>query len=197
MISLRHARREQRALAMGGAIVLALAVLGRGLPALIRWDGQSRVATRDVREQSARADQLITKAVAVRDSATMRGRQLIALAPLLLDGGSSSTASATLAGLVSGAAAKANVRLGSLRLAVDTSAHGVFARISVRGDGTGDVRGVSMLFSELERGPTLLAVRELSISQPDPTAPSDQIETLRVEFIVEGLSLAPHSGSGK
>jgi hypothetical protein len=197
VISMRPIGREQRVLVIGGGFVLALVVLGRGVPTLLRWHAESRSTVSELRGQVARADQLVGTATAVRDSATMRGRRLIALAPLLLDGTTSSAATATLASLVSGAAAKANIRLGSLQLAVDSSHDDTFARVSVRGNATGDVRGLSSLLTQLERGPTLLAVRELSIFQSDPTTPSDQIETLQMEFVIEGLSLAPHAGAHK
>jgi hypothetical protein len=189
--------REQRVLLIGGGIVLALIVLGRGIPALLRWHAESRSTVSELRGQVARATQLVGTATAVRDSATMRGHRLIALAPLLLDGTTSSAATATLASLVSGAAAKANIRLGSLQLAVDSSHGGTFTRISVHGNATGDIRGLSALLTQLERGPTLLAVRQLSIFQSDPTTPPDQAETLQVEFVIEGLSLAPHRGADK
>jgi hypothetical protein len=197
MMSMRPVNREQRVLVIGGGIVLALVVLGRGIPTVLRWHEDSRSTVSDLRGQVARATQLVGRATAIRDSTTVRGRRLIAIAPLLLDGTTSSAATATLASLVSGAAAKANLRLGSLQLAVDSSHHDTFARVSVRGKATGDIRGVSSLLTQLERGPTLLAVRELSIFQSDPASPSDQVETLQVEFVIEGMSLATHGGGDK
>jgi len=48
------------------------------------------------------------------------------------------------------------------------------------------------MLAALEGGQTLLAVRELSITQPQTSAPADQMEALRVELRVEGLMLRPH-----
>jgi hypothetical protein len=61
----------------------------------------------------------------------------------------------------------------------------VFAPVSVRIDATADVRGLTNLLTRLERGPTLLVVRALSITQPEPNA---EMEALAVELTVEGLS---------
>jgi hypothetical protein len=58
-------------------------------------------------------------------------------------------------------------------------------------DVTGDIRGVMAMLASLERGPTLLAVRSLSISQPDLTAGDDRVEALHVEIDVEGLMFNP------
>src|ERR671938_1894657 len=114
---------------------------------------------------------------------------MLALAPALLSGDTPAAAGATLAGLVSGAAARASVRLGVLQVRADSLGHGTFTRIAVTGSATGDVQGVAELLSALEHGPTLLAVRALSVSQTDPAAPVDRMEVLHVDFAVEGLML--------
>jgi len=185
----RHAHPNLRRMRAVGVSLGAFAAVGLGVPPLLRWESESRSAAQELRSERTRAEQQIARATAIRDSATMRGRQLIALGPLLLEGDSPSSAAATLAGLVSGAAAKSNVRIGSLQLAVDSAGPSVFLRVSVRGDLTGDVRGLSAMLAALERGPALLSVQELSISQPDVSAPSDHVETLQSQFVVEGLML--------
>jgi Type II secretion system (T2SS), protein M subtype b len=192
-----HAHPILRSLRTVGISLGAFAAVGLGVPPLLRWESESQSAAQELRSERTRAEQQIARATAIRDSATMRGRQLIALGPLLLEGDSPSSAAATLAGLVSAAAAKSNVRIGSLQLTVDSAGAGVFLRVSVRGDLTGDVRGVSAMLAALERGPVLLSVRELSISQPDVSAPSDHVETLQSEFVVEGLMLDVRRASRK
>jgi hypothetical protein len=122
-----------------------------------------------------------------------RGARFIALAPVVLDGSSVASGGATLASLVSGAAATANAKLGSVHVKVDTAARGArntFAHISARADLTADVRGLSRFLLALERGPTRLAIRALSVTQPEPGGASDRPEMLRVEVVVEGLALA-------
>ena len=47
------------------------------------------------------------------------------------------------------------------------------------------------MLTALEGGATLLAIRDLSITQPEPAAPSDHAEALRLEMTIEGLMLRP------
>jgi hypothetical protein len=41
----------------------------------------------------------------------------------------------------------------------------------------------------LERGPVLLSIRQLSISQAEVGAPADRAESLRLELVIEGLTV--------
>jgi hypothetical protein len=120
---------------------------------------------------------------------------MLALAPALLSGDSPASAAATLAALVSGTAAQANVRLGAVQVRPDSVARGAFTRVAVRASATGDINGVTQMILGLEKGPMLLAVRELSITQAEPGAPADRAEALRLELLVEGLMLNPKPGS--
>ena len=62
------------------------------------------------------------------------------------------------------------------------------ARVAVRASGIGDIAGVTRLLNDIESGAPLLAVRELSITQPEPAAPDGRAEALRFEMLVEGLA---------
>jgi hypothetical protein len=143
------------------------------------------------------AERSVASREALRDSMRVRAARFLALAPALLDGSSTAAASATLASLISGAAATADAKLGAVHARVDTSrrAGSTFARVSARADLTADVRGLSRFLLALERGPTLLAIRELSVTQPEPGAGADRPEMLRVELVVDGLALAPSGTS--
>jgi hypothetical protein len=176
-----------------------VALLGgaRVLPALVRWERDAQSSDISRRALLARATTAIALSNQVRDSARARGARIIALAPALLEGETPATASATLAGIISGAAVRSNVRIGALQLHADTASRGTFVRIGVRGDATGDVAGITTMLSLLESGPTLLAVRELSITQPEPGALADHAEALRVELSVEGLMLRSRTGDVK
>jgi hypothetical protein len=85
------------------------------------------------------------------------------------------------------------VKVGALQLHADTSSRSTFVRVGVRGEVRGDIAGVTAMMAALEGGPTMLAVRELSITQPETSAPADHMEALRVELSVEGLMLRPHA----
>jgi hypothetical protein len=125
----------------------------------------------------------------MRDSLTLRGERLVALGPVLMGGETPAVAAGTLASLVSKVADDAKVQLGALQVHIDSVGDGFFTRVSVRTTVIGDVRGITGLLQALERGPKLLAIRELSISQPEPGATDDQPEMLRAEISVEALAL--------
>lgn len=184
--------RDRRALAIGVGAIVILFAIGKGVPRLLLWERDARSDASDQQEDLDRAVAEISRANVVRDSAKARGARIIALAPALVGGDSPATASATLAGIISGAAARSNVKIGALQLHADTSSRGTFVRVGVRGEATGDIAGISSMLAALEGGPTLLAVRALSITQPETSAPADQMEALRVELNVEGLMLRPH-----
>ena len=89
------------------------------------------------------------------------------------------------------------MRLGAVQIRPDTAGSETFTRISVRADAMGDVAGVTKMLATLERGPTLLAVRSLSIDQSEPAATSDRMESLRVSIVVEGLMLSPRAAASQ
>jgi type II secretion system (T2SS) protein M len=163
----------------------------------VRWQREVRDAVSLSEEKLTRAKLSLERAAKVQDSLKVRSARVVALAPAVLGGDSPATASATLAGIVSGAAARSNVRIGALQLSADTAARGIFTRVSVHGDAIGDIAGITAMLGALEGGPTLLAVRELSITQPEPGAPSDHAEALRVELAVVGLMLRQSAGQAK
>ena len=115
----------------------------------------------------------------------------------MVPGDGPTSAAGELATFVSGTATAADVAVGALQVQVDTAERGgaggdagsPFARVSVQGDLTGDVHGLTYFLSEIEGGLFLLSVRELAITQPEPAAPSDRPETLRAQFVVEGIAL--------
>jgi hypothetical protein len=185
--------RDRRALTFGIGAIVILFALGKGVPRLLSWERGARSNASDQQEGFDRATAEIARANVVSDSAKAWGGRIIALAPALVGGDSPATASATLAGIISGAAARSNVKIGVLQLHADTSSRSTFMRVGVRGEATGDIAGVMAMLATLEGGPTLLWVRELSVTQPEPTAPADHMEALRIELNVEGLMLRPHS----
>ncbi|HSU93718.1 MAG TPA: type II secretion system protein GspM [Gemmatimonadaceae bacterium] len=189
--------RDRRALVIGVCVTLIVLVGRNALPALFTWRRAAREAASRNEEKLDRAKLSLRRAAQVQDSLKSRSIRVVALAPALLGGGSPATASATLAGIVSGAAARSNVRIGALQLSADTATRGVFTRVSVHGDATGDIAGITAMLGALEGGPTLLAISELSITQPEPGAPSDHAEALRVELAVVGLMLRQSAGPSK
>lgn len=184
--------RDRRVLTLGASVIAVMIAALRGVPALQRWSAASVASAREVVAEADNAERSVRGGEALRDSMRVRGARFVALAPRLLDGSTTAAASATLASLIAGAAATADAKLGAVHVRLDT-ARGVrstFARVSARADLTADVRGLSRFLFALERGPTLLAIRELAVTQPEPGASSDRPEQLRIELVVEGLALA-------
>lgn len=197
-LSLRLSARDRRILTLGAVTVVVLLAGARGIPAWRQWRAATWESAAELSAEVSRAQATATRLPALRaEHAALRGRYL-ALAPTLLPGRTPASAGAALTGLVSGAGALSGVRLGALQILTDpasgSSGAGVFRRVTVRGDATGDVAGVTRLLAALERGPARLAIRELSIQQPEPAAPPDRAESLRAEFIVQGLMLVPQDG---
>ena len=183
--------RDRRALLIGVISIGSLVTVSRGLPAWRTWRQSVHEEATASATDLARARSLLAMSTTIGDSLAVRNDRFLAMAPALLDGASSAAAGATLAGLVSGAAATAGVRFGAVQIRSDTASSETFTRISVRADAAGDISGVTKMLATLERGPTLLAIRSLSMDQSEPAAGSDRMETLRISIVVEGLMLTP------
>lgn len=190
--------RDLRTLLAGAGVIGALLLVSRGIPAWRRWDADSRAGAAEMTAALARAEADQRTLKALGDSAEARRERLVEAAPLVVDGNTPAAASATLASLVSGAAATAGVSVGAADLAQgDSASRGYFYPVSVRGDATGDLPGILRFLALLEGAPELLVVREAAITQPDAGGPADRPETLRLEFTVEGLALTPRGGSAR
>lgn len=181
---------DRRALVAGAAVVVASVLFARGLPAWRRWDAGAHEAAAERAREAARTESIVRTLPAGLDSLQARRARYVALGRGVLDGESTAAAGASLASLVSGAAARAGVRIGSVQVRPDTAGAGTFLRISVRAEGTGDLPAITRMLETLEGGRTLLAVRGVSITQPTPGGPAEQPEALRLELTVEGLALA-------
>jgi hypothetical protein len=183
--------RDRRVLAAGAAAIVVLLGIARGLPTLRQWQSETRDSASALAQEAARVRTTMARDHVTRDSLAARQRRFIALAPLLLRGETPAMGGAILASLISTAATEASVRLGPVQVHADTAVHGVFSRVGARAEITGDVHGVGAFLSILESGPTLLGVRELTISQLEPGAAPDRAEALHVAVAVDALMLTP------
>jgi hypothetical protein len=186
--------RDRRVLLAGGAVILLILLLGRGIPAWRRWDQGVRAGAERRMEAAARAEAAIRDLPAGLDSLEARRARFFAVGGSLLEGESPAAAGAALASLLSGTAAQAGVQLGSVQVRPDTASAGAFLRVWVRADATGDLPSITRLLTLLEGAPERLRVREISITQPSPGGPAEQPEALRLEVAVEGLALARGGG---
>ena len=182
--------RDRRTLVTGAGIIVALVLLSRGLPAWRRWDADTRASAAEMATEAARAEATVRLLPASLDSLQARRERYVTLGRGVLDGESTAAAGASLASLVSGAAARAGVQIGSVQVRPDSAGAGTFMRIAVQADGTGDLGAITRMLGMLEGGRELLAIRQLSLTQPNPGGPAEQPEALRMDIVVEGLALA-------
>jgi hypothetical protein len=187
--SLTIYQRERRVIVVGAAISCIGLLAARGIPVWHTWVATQRIAAEDATLALRRGHSLVRGLPVILDTLMRRNDRYIGLAPSLIAGQSPSEASAALLSLISGAGATAGIRIGALRVRVDTTKGKVFPRLIVSGDAQGDIRGLVAFLASLERGPTLLLVKHLVVVQGQPAAPSDRPEALRIEFVIEGLGV--------
>jgi NaMN:DMB phosphoribosyltransferase len=206
--------RERRVLIGGMVFIATLLAALRGVPAWRRWIQDTRASASEAVQAATRATALVRVAKSMRDSLAVRNSRYLALAPTLLVGTTPAAAGATLAGIISAAAAASAVKLESERVRtvgtpqrLETStgvvghrsrSEGVrsaFLQVRVQANVICDIRGLTALLTTLERGPLRLVVRELSVTQSDPVGKADRPEILRASLTVEGLALAADTGS--
>lgn len=187
--------RDRRVLGGGAGAVLLILVLGRGIPAWRRWDADTRASAGELIAEARAAEARSAGLPAALDSLQARRARFVDVGASVLPGASPAAAGASLAGLVSGAASRAGTVLGSVSVVPDTTGGGIFVRVTVRGDATGDLPSITRMLAMLEGDPHRLILRELAITQPNPGGPPEMPESLRVEFSVQGLAMRPGAES--
>lgn len=187
--------RDRRALLAGSALILAGLILTRGLPAALRAHERLRARAEAGVRELASAREALAEEPGVRDSLGARATRLVAWAPRLVGGATPAEGTAELTSLVTGLAAQHRVRVARLQGLPDSAA-GLFVRVGIRLEAQGDVAGLAGWLAALEKGPKLLAVRELAVSALEPAAPPTQAEGLRAELSLIGWA-APRDSTGR
>ena len=185
---LRVGARERRVLVMGGLMVLALLAL-KLTPAIAERRQMLIASDTDVIASAARLDAEIRCSPAIQDSLIARRARLATLDSAVLEGGTRAAGSASLAEMLSDASKLAKIELGPVQLVSevrDTTHHEPFAPVAVRASLVGSVEGVMTFLTILEQGPTLVNVRELSLTRTD-LQPSSNTQGVRAELLVEAL----------
>ena len=190
--------RDRRTLTIGVAVVCTLLTVGKGVPAWRRWaDAQRANAIEHVRQLTI-SRQGVRQLVAMRDSTAVRTARVATLMEQLVVARSVPQAAAALASVLAGDADWAGVKVFTLSVRPDSAARNGFARVGVRVSAEGDVDGLTRYLRRVEADSLLLAVRDLTVNQPDPGAPDTKAETLRLELLVEALAridtIAPTPG---
>ena len=150
--------RDKKAIAIG-LVLLAAARLGlRGIPLLLHQRADLEARALLARIAVERGREALDAHPQVRESLAVRVGRLVALAPRLLDGSSPAEASASLSGLVGGAASLRRVRIVRQESRPDSSAS-LFDRVLLRVEAEGDIAGISGWIADLEEGDKLVRVR--------------------------------------
>lgn len=185
--SLALSPNDRKTLLIGVSVVVAIVVFGRGVPWWYRWQ-------RDVREEAVEsAMEAEQSRYAVRNRPAIarmlrQGEQrYAALGDVFLDGDSPAAAATALTSVVSDAAGESGIQIGALQPAVDSSSQ-TKGLVSVRGSASGDIRGVTHFLSAVESGMPLLSVREVTVTQSDPSASGDRAENLRLDFVIDAIA---------
>lgn len=177
--------RDRRTIALGAMCILLMILVAKVLPAERRWDTRVEMRAALVEREVADARSLVGRETTTRNAVAMRTRALRMLEAGLLRAETKSGGETSLAALVSTAAATAGIKVDALSLDSDAGDHGRLRTASVTGGATGDIQGLAMFLGVLESTRARLAVRALSVTQPDPASPETRAETLRLEFTVQ------------
>ncbi len=189
MIAMSLSKHDQRVLLVGAVAIGGLFAVGRGWPRVSAWtEGRRDSALASLRQDAQASDQASLLPV-YTDSLNARRRRLAALDTMLIAGATVAEAGAALSNAVSDYADSHAVRVVSMQVRPDTIAVRGYAHVAVRLIGVADVNGLTSLLSDIESGTPVLAVREIAITQPDPTVASSKPEALRFELLVEALAV--------
>ena len=179
---------DRRALRAGVLVIGGMLLLGRGVPAWRQWERSQRLAVLESGQRLRRAQWAIRAHPSIIAMRGQFGARLDSLSGAHLHATSAIIACAALATLMSDLGDESAIRVTSISVRPDTATHTAFMRIAVRVSATGDVEGLTDYILGIESSGQMLAVRELSVAQADPTAPDSRAESLRFELVVEALA---------
>jgi type II secretion system (T2SS) protein M len=188
MIRLGFSAKDRRTAVFGVVVVGSLIGFSRGLPALREWE---RARVSETSELSAKASSVranVHMLGVMRDSLAARKQRLATMDSSMLSGTSAAAAAANLASSLDEIATSSHVKVTSMQLRADSAGAGALTKVTVRVSGTTDVAGLAAFLRTVEANDALLVVRELTVSQSEPAAPSSKPEALHVDIVVEALA---------
>jgi len=180
--------RDRRTLIVGVSAVGVLLALGRGVPTLVQWQSAQRAEAATISTDLAVARAGARLMPQLLDSLRSRQARLAVIDSAMLVGSTPAAAAAGLASALQDIADDASVKVSAMQLQADSAGTGGVVQVGVRVTAVSDVYGLLALLRALEGGRTLLAVRELAVTQPEPAAPASKQETLRLDVMVVGLA---------
>jgi hypothetical protein len=186
--------RDRRTLIFGAGLIVALVLTAKGVPATVAW-------RRDKALESARASQLLAASSidprelrSARDSLAIRRSRLEAIDSVMPVAVSASAAVAQLASTLEDLADSCAVRVSAIQLRPDSVASSGLTEVSARLNAVADVAGLAAFVRAIAGSRAPLVVRELTVTAPEPAAPSSKAEALRFDVLVAGLSRTAAQG---
>lgn len=190
--------RDRRALAIGGAILLSLLLVARGVrPAISRVQALRAEISRE-RDLLARGRALLAGVPAL-DSTAARLERAVALADdRLFPSADPLAATAGLGAYVSDLARRNGVHVQQGETRPPTAAAGDLVAVEVGLRAQGDLEGALAFLISLERGPRLVEVVRLGIERTAGTRDREpEHETLSLTLVVRGYAAAvPAAATG-
>lgn len=181
-------QRDRRTLAVGLCAVASLFTIARGVPALRSWEADRTAEAQSAGQQLAALRSGLEILSTLRDTLRARQARAVALDSSLLFGASPSAIAADLASALDDLADHNALKVTAMQLRSDTVVTAGLVRVEVRITGITDVTGLAGFLRAVEADATPLVVRDLSVSQPEPTASDAKPEALRVDMLVASIS---------
>ncbi len=183
------ASRDRRALIAGVAAIAGIVLCFRAVPAWWRWRADVRATAPEAFAQERRVTSVVAGFSESLDSLGARVGRLRGMGPAFLTGATPTEAASMLAAIVGETARASLVRIDAIEIHVDSARGAGIPHVRVEAQAVADIAGLAALLQGLEKGPTLLAVPQLSVRPQAIDGPPNQVESLAIRFTVEGLAL--------
>ena len=180
-------QRDRRTLTVGLCAVASLFTIARGVPALRSWETDRTAEAQSAGQQLTTLRSGLRVLSVLRDTLRARQAHVVALDSCLLFGASPSAIAADLASALEDLADDNALKITAMQLRSDTVVREGLARVEVRITGITDVTGLAGFLRAVEADATPLVVRDLSVSQPEPTASGAKPEALRIDMLVASI----------
>lgn len=181
--------RDRRALGWGAAVVVGGLLLGRVVPAAVRWWRGAEATLAERSTLLAREQHEIGTVAVLEDSAKTVQVAFIALAPEILTGGTDAEALADIEGRVSVIAGQHRTKVLRLDGIADSSSVARLKQARVTVAVESDWAGLVGFLKGLDDDPAAIGVQSLDVTAADPASSSARPEVLHAELELTGWYL--------
>lgn len=193
-MSLLTPSRDRRTLLFGAITVAAILGIGRGFPAISRWEQEQRAAFEDASLMLSRVEGTQRALFAAQGTGRTRAREEADLRAQAFDAASHAEAASQAVQYLSGLSRFAGIQVQVASPVIPASASSGTGVFTVRLSLVGSSRALFDLVREIEVGPKRVMVRRLAITQPDAGADASVAESLRIELEVTALFVRTAAG---